>query len=774
MTAPAKVRAAKTAADRSVLLKPTLAASPDKAFFEQLHAAYAALCASLFNFVPCSGHPGGSLSAGRIAQALVFGGMDYDFADPRASGADLVVFTAGHKALGLYALWALRNELARIGAPERMPAEAAQMRIEDLLGFRKNPTTSTPLFRQFHSRPLDGHPTPAVPHVPIATGASGVGLAAGVGLALAARDYYGEDAPRVHLIEGEGGMTPGRVHEALSAAATLGLDNLVLHLDWNQASIDSERVTGDEKGPGDYVPWKPQDLLRVHGWNVVDAGDGRRIERVLAAQRAALGLANGRPTAVVYRTVKGEGYGITGRASHGAGHPFCSDGYFTALGTFETTFGLRLPRPVPDRAPEAMEKAFYDTLMAVRAALESRPELSRRAAELLSEARGRLVKRGRKPRQGAPELEKLYQGPFSAQEPPAEAAMAPGRSIPTRGALGKALSVLNQATGGALLASAADLLGSTSISDANAKFPPGFYHPLRNPHSRLIPIGGICEDAMGAVMAGVSSYGRHIGMTSSYAAFIAPLEHIAARLHAIGQQADASVRGGPARTWIMINAHVGPMTGEDGPTHADPQALQLLQGNFPPGALITLTPWEPAEVWPLLIEGLKARPSVLAPFVARPPVQVPDRLALGLPPAAHAAQGVYAWRRADTRAAVVLQGCAAATVFARDVLPRLDKEGIALNVFYVASAELFDLQPEEKRKAIFPPEFAARAMGVSDFTLPTLHRWVRGEEGLKRSLHPFARGKFLGSGDWERVLEEAGMDGASMWEAVRAWAWEAA
>jgi len=51
---------------------------------------------------------------------------------------------------------------------------------------------------------------------------------------------------------------------------------------------------------------------------------------------------------------------------------------------------------------------------------------------------------------------------------------------------------------------------------------------------------------------------------------------------------------------ILVCAHAGLKTGEDGPTHADPQALQLLQENFPKGTMITLTPWDPQELWPLV------------------------------------------------------------------------------------------------------------------------------------------------------------------------------
>src|SRR3989339_2003957 len=133
--------------------------------------------------------------------------------------------------MGLYAMYSLRNELARIGNPGLLAQERRQLRLEDLLGFRRNPTQNTPLFKKFNAKPLDGHPTPAVPFVPLATGASGVGVTAGIGLALAALDAYGAKCPRVHLIEGEGGMTPGRVQEALAMAATAGLENLRLHVD---------------------------------------------------------------------------------------------------------------------------------------------------------------------------------------------------------------------------------------------------------------------------------------------------------------------------------------------------------------------------------------------------------------------------------------------------------------------------------------------------------------------------------------------------------------
>lgn len=735
-------------------------------FYQDVELALRALCTLMFNYAPTSGHPGGSVSSALLASALAFDGLDYDLGRPLEETNDALIYAAGHKALGLYALWALRNELARIGRPDLLPEPRLQLRLDDLLGFRRNRTQRSPRLDALAVKFLDGHPTPATPFVPVATGASGVGLGSAVGYALAARDLYGDAAPRVHAIEGEGGLTPGRAHEALAAAATAGLDNLVVHVDWNQASIDSDRVTADGRGPGDYVQWDPAELFLLNDWNVVEVGDGHDPGSVLGAQAAARGLSTGQPTAIVYRTTKGRNYGIEGRKSHGAGHEYCSLPFFAALEPFERRFRASFGRD-DSREPARVEESFHEALVTLRTALARDGHLAASAAHRLSAARARLAALGRRRRPDAPALARVLQ---EAAAP----ATAAGARQSVRGALGEALARINARTGGGVLVAAADLLDSTSVSAANAGFSKGFYHARENPSSRLVPAGGICEDAMGAIMAGVSAFGGHLGVTSSYSAFIAALEHVPARLHAIGQQARRELDGGPFRPWIMVNAHAGPMTGEDGPTHADPQALQLLQDNFPAGHAITLTPWDPREVEPLLEAALAARPSLIAPFVTRPVFELPDRGALGLPPPEAAAEGVYALRRSSsTRATVVVQGCLAGLVFARHVLPSLAAEGLEINAFYVASAELFDLLPEWRRRQIFPLDLEVSAMGITDFTPATLWRWLRGAPGRAATLHPFRAGGFFGSGPWQAVAREAGLDAASQLEAVRRWAREA-
>jgi len=325
----------------------------------------------------------------------------------------------------------------------------------------------------------------------------------------------------------------------------------------------------------------------------------------------------------------------------------------------------------------------------------------------------------------------------------------------------------NRASGGALLIGSADLLGSTSISAVAADMGEGYWNASDNPLARTLSTGGICEDAMAGILSGLASLGHHIGIGSSYGAFLSPLGHIAARLHAIGGQASAP--DGPWNPMVLVCAHAGLKTGEDGPTHADPQPLQLLQENFPRGTSITLTPWDPQEIWAVLAAAFRRRPAVIAPFVTRPNETVPDRTALGLAPPEAAATGVYLLRKPKGagRGTVVLQESAVTFAFVEQALPRLEKEGLDPWVYSVASAELFDLLSSEEQDAIFPEERAREAMGITGFTLPTMFRWIRSDLGRAHTLHPYRKGHFLGSGQGPMVLAEAELDGESQARAIK-------
>lgn len=741
----------------------------DSESLEFFDLVYRTLCAVMFNHAS-SGHPGGSISSGHIVQSLVFKQMNYDFSNPMDRTADIISYAAGHKALGLYAMWALRNEVVRQSHPELLPEVIQQLRLEDLLGFRKNPITRTPLFKKFGVKPLDGHPTPETPFIWLSTGPSGVGVATSTGLALTLKDMHGANAPAVHIIEGEGGLTPGRVAEALASAATSGLDNLYMHVDWNQAAIDSDFVTRDGDTPGDYVQWDPREFLLVNGFNVIYVPDGFDFAQVNEAQKQALALNNGQPTGIVYRTVKGWKYGIEGRKSHGGGHKFYSDEYLQALKPFEDVFGVQLPRFDGEKTAESVEQAYYDSLMVIREVFAANAALTQHLGDCVLAVKQRHAAAPRPLRPGAPELGRLYEpGAISPSDRPQACTYEAGSSQTLRGALSDGLSHVNKLTNGAVLAAAADLYGSTNIASIGSGFGSGFWHPVDNPGSRLFSAGGIAEDAMGGICSGISTLGYQMGVGSSYGAFIAPLNTICAKTHGIGQQTlRHRVPGEPNKTFVIVCGHAGVKTGEDGPTHAEPQALQVLQENFPGDVMISLTPWDPGELWPLTAEALLQRPAVLAAYVTRPSEVMLDRGALGLAPAEDSVKGVYKLLQANGKpdATIVYQGSEVAYAFASGVLPHLKEKGVNLDVYYVSSAELFDRLDEEERNDIYPFRAASSAMMFSGFTVATTYRWIMSERGRKYTMYPWKSGSFLGSGQGDVCLEQAGMHAEAQLETI--------
>src|SRR5262249_19817814 len=157
-------------------------------------------------------------------------------------------------------------------------------------------------------------------------------------------------------------------------------------------------------------------------------------------------------------------------------------------------------------------------LSIIRQSMEaSRPMVEALAAQLRA-AQDRLNTRARKPAEDRPHAHLTYTVAEHAPAAlaPRELTIKPGTKTTLREQLGRVLNYYNVATQGAFIVAAADLLGSTSINKANEKFPGGFYNRRTNPNAREIAIGGICEDAMMAMLSGISAFGAHIGAGSSY------------------------------------------------------------------------------------------------------------------------------------------------------------------------------------------------------------------------------------------------------------------
>lgn len=726
----------------------------------KLDVMYRTLCAILYNFAQ-TGHPGGSISSGKIAQNLLFNQMSYNFKNPDEESADIISYAAGHKALGMYALWALRNEIVKTHAPEMLAPEKRQLRFEDLLGFRKSPANNSNLFKEFHAKSLDGHPEPLTPFVKLATGASGIGFGASVGLALGASLTYPQNTPKVHVIEGEGGLTAGRCAEAMAIASRAGLDNLIVHLDWNQASIDSDKVTAENGTPGDYVAWEPTELFYLNGFNVIYVKEGLNFAQIYAAQKFAETINNGLPTAIIYRTIKGWHYGIEGKASHGGGHKLCSPEFYKSLEEFEKTFTVKFPHLAEG---QDIEDCFYKNLLEIRKTIVINRDVFSALANKVKISADRLQHLARAAKEF--KTDDVYTA-FKPEDIPAEFNFKPDQNPTLRATTAQALAKISKDTMGTMIVATADLSGSTGAGKI-AYDSKGFYNKKNNPDSRLISSGGITEDGLSAVMSGVSAYGRQIGVAASYGAFTSAMMHTQARLHAIGQQGYEEATGKGKNTFIIFTGHAGLPTGPDGPTHADPQMLQLISENFPKGAAITLTPLDANDVWPALTAALNKRPAVLYPVVTRPNVKITDRETFHSDSPDKAKNGIYAlYKCKQARGTVILQGSGVGEIFVQEVLPKIKEENLPVNVYYVISPELFDLLKPTEQTKVLPMSELYRAIAITDFTLPTMRRWLKSVKGEEMSLYPFKKGKYLTSGQAKDCYKEAGLDGETQLKQVK-------
>jgi len=222
-----------------------------------------------------SGHPTSSMSAADLMAVLMARYLHYDYDNPQNPNNDHLIFSKGHASPLVYSMF----------------LAAGAITDEELL-----------TFRQFGSR-LEGHPTPVLPWVDVATGSLGQGLPIAVGIALCARDL--DRLPyRVWCLCGDSEMAEGSIWEAVEHAGKSGLDNLVAVIDVNRLGQRGETMHG-----WDLASYAGR--AEASGWNAieVDGHDVAAIDRAYAEAEAT----SGRPTMIVARTIKG--YGATETAN---------------------------------------------------------------------------------------------------------------------------------------------------------------------------------------------------------------------------------------------------------------------------------------------------------------------------------------------------------------------------------------------------------------------------------------------------------------------------
>ncbi|HSH22780.1 MAG TPA: transketolase, partial [Acidimicrobiales bacterium] len=266
---------------------------------------------------PKSGHPTSSMSASDLMAVLVSKYLHYDFSDPENPNNDHLIFSKGHASPLLYSIY------KAVGAASD----------DDLLSFRV-----------YGSR-FEGHPTPTLPWVDVATGSLGQGLPVGVGVALAGKRL--DRLPyRVWVLCGDSEMAEGSMWEAFEHGAHAGLDNLTAIIDVNRLGQRGETMHGWDLDS--YL-----DRARAFGWHAIGI-DGHDLGAIDAAYAEAVAT-SGKPTVIVARTKKGKGVAAVEDQDDAHGKPLADrDDAIAELGG-ERNMVIDVAKPESSGSPHTFE-----------------------------------------------------------------------------------------------------------------------------------------------------------------------------------------------------------------------------------------------------------------------------------------------------------------------------------------------------------------------------------------------------------------------------------
>jgi len=261
-----------------------------------------------------SGHPTSSMSAADLLAVLVSRHLSYDWDDPANDANDHLIFSKGHASPLLYSVF---KAVGVVSDEELMTG-----------------------YRRFGQR-LEGHPTPVLPWVDVATGSLGQGLPDGVGVALAGR-YLDEVPYRVWVLCGDSEMAEGSMWEALDKAAYYRLSNLIAIVDVNRLG---------QSGPTE-LQWDLDAYARraeAFGARVIMI-DGHDLDEIDQAYRSATDRTDDRPTVILARTLKGRGFSEVENLEGWHGKPLpkeMADRAIRELGG-ESSLTVRGPRPAAE------------------------------------------------------------------------------------------------------------------------------------------------------------------------------------------------------------------------------------------------------------------------------------------------------------------------------------------------------------------------------------------------------------------------------------------
>jgi transketolase len=713
-----------------------------------------------------SGHPGGSRSKVHALVATTLGGsMRWDIRETDLAFADRFVLVAGHCAPLVYALLPVYNEALRemhkrTGDP-RYAVKRPEERMlvwEDLLCFRERGGLAG------HAE-MEGKTL----FFKANTGPSGHGAPPAAGIAMALK-RAGLGDVKVFALEGEGGHTAGAHHETKNSAWGLGLSNLCYVLDWNDFGIDSFAASSVVHGG-------PEDWFTPYGFRVFGADPGSEWEPVT---RALLGMTEDadkgqRPGMAWMRTRKGREYGKFDYASHGAPHKCNSPEYWETKRVFAEKYDVDFAG-----FGEAAPKDPALLREQVRANMLKVAETLHRHEDTLEYLANRLVELGDSvPRQSKSFRLGLRGNPlddpklFDFESYPASLWKAPGEMAPNRAGLGNFGSYLNsycrQHYGQPLvLAMSADLADSTNISgfcmDYGEMKNFGRYERTSNEEGSLLP-QEITEFTNSGISCGIASVNMSpkpeeeflgfFGACSTYGSF-SYLKYGPMRLFSQLAQ-DCELKTGKV---IWVAGHSGPETADDSRTHFGifgPGVTQL----FPDGHVCDIHPWEYNEVPVMLAAALRGPWPIVACHLTRPPVQIPDRGALGMAHHFAAAKGAYLirdYQKDRPRGGCIFVQGTMTTANVVELLPELDRRGLNVKLVAALSPQLFAVQEEAYRGSIVGEADRFDSTYITNRSRRLMRDWTYNPLADEYAMSSDHDNRWRTGGRLEDVIEEAHLD----------------
>ena len=674
-----------------------------------------------------SGHPGGSSSkTEQVVTLLASGALGFDARRPKRAGRDRVVWSAGHCSPLAHALGAVVYEtLRRKGVTLTGDDAKAALYPEDLARFRKWNGPS-------------GHVESTSALADTSTGSSGHGFSAALGFALLHRSC---GLPTMAFaIAGDAETEEGMSYEARNVAARLGLRNLVVSLDYNSFGIDGSIF---EAMPAPYVNhWLSP------GWNVIEV-EGHVIRELAYAYRlAASGFGAARPTVVVCHATKGLAYGKLEDTADSHGTPLKHDDYVASM----RELGFAIPGVKGDATAdlkvvtEGLSLADSDYLaerLAVAAAkIAPESALEARMAAALPDRPLRDYRALRRP-----------------AELPAELVFEEGALVPTRRATEAWFAWAMRQTAFFYLG-AGDLAKSVLTGKAEQVY--GLIGP-DNPLGRGLRFG-IAEQNMAMMSCAMSQDtlpGGHRPMTAfaTYGVFTCMMAN-SVRMTLINSAVNPSARA----FFIMLAAHDGPETGEDGPTHHGLFWMSLFAAY--PGIKV-YKPLDANEAVEMLFHAVE-RGEPVAFSVVRPGVPVLKR-GDGTPPAREAVNGAYVFKpfRGDGKPKLPLAVCGGQVMAnVLEILPELE-ESHDVKIIAVTSPQLFEeLRKTDpaKAEAVLSAEERRNVVALHNGWSGFLYPFLLPDDHAERA---FGMDEFLRSGSPNEVYQAAGFDPAGLREKFR-------